>query len=220
MPVFDVAVQGSSGWLKARLGHLTASRMNDAMDFTKKGEPSEKRRKYQFEMLAERMSDRCIEKYVTNAMQHGIDAEPLARQRYEEVTGNLVQQVGFATHDTIPFFGASSDGLVGTEGMIEIKCCETPNHLTIVLGQVVPSQYKLQMTAQCIVLNRKWCDFVAFDPRIPDPAQMFVKRFVPTEKELADVEAGARLFLMEVERLFDMLTTGEVALDEEINAAA
>lgn len=208
MPKYCTAAQGSAQWLKERLGCLTASRMADAQDFKKKGEPSEKRRKYQFELLAERLTDLAVERYVTDEMRHGIDAEPQARENYEEVTGNLVHQVGFCLHDTIPFFGASSDGLVDHDGMIEIKCCKTENHLAIVLAGVVPPQYKPQMIAQCVVTGRKWCDFVAFDPRVPDPAKIFVKRFVPTPEELESVTLAAECFISELESMWDRLTMG------------
>lgn len=211
MPKYSVHAQGTSAWLAERRGCLTASCMADAMDIKKNGEPSKKRQKYQFELLAERLTDMAVEHYVTKAMKDGIEFEPLARDKYEEVTGNIVQQVGFCLHDTIPFFGASSDGLVGHDGMIEIKCCTTENHLAIVMAGEVPPQYMAQMTAQCVVTGRSWCDFVAFDPRVPDPAQIFHKRFTPTAEELALVTSAAECFLAELESMWEKLTTGEMS---------
>ncbi|MGL4679922.1 MAG: YqaJ viral recombinase family protein, partial [Plesiomonas shigelloides] len=101
MPKWDVSPQGSAGWLKSRCGCLTASRMADAMAFNKKGEPLESRKKYMVELLAERMTDTMVERYVTPAMQWGTQTEPEARGKYEEVSGNLVQECGFALHDTL-----------------------------------------------------------------------------------------------------------------------
>lgn len=207
MARFDVSAQGTAGWLKCRLGHLTASRMAEAMAFTKKGEPMEARKKYQIELVAERMSDMATEKFVTAAMIHGIENEPIARERYEIITGNLVDQAGFAVHDTIEFFGCSVDGLVG-DGLIEIKCPTTHNYVEILLNNVVPDKYKPQMTCQCLITGREWCDFVAFDPRVPEAIQIFVKRFTPTKEELEEVKNHAIRFLAEVDEMFDRIITG------------
>lgn len=212
MPQFDTAEQGSTAWLMARLGHLTASRMAEAMAFTKKGEPTAERTKYMFELCAERLTDRMAEHYVTPAMQHGIESEPLARDAYEVATGNLVQQVGFARHDEIEFFGASSDGLVGVDGMIEIKCQTTTNHLQTIYNGVVPEKYKPQLLAQCAVLKgRSWCDFVAFDPRVAPEMQLFIRRFTPTAEEIAEVEEQAKKFLTELNQMFDVMVANVAA---------
>jgi len=208
VPRFSPHAQGTPAWLKERLGHLSASRMNDAMDITKKGESSAARRKYMMELIAERMTDTLVERYVTDAMKDGIEREPMARELYEERTGNLVQQVGFCFHDTIEYLGASSDGITGA-GMIEIKCCTTPVHLEIVLAGVVPPFYKKQMATQCLVLERPWNDFVAFNPLVAEPCRLFIKRYEPTKEELEEVENGAMTFLAELDVLWDRLTRGE-----------
>lgn len=205
MPRWDTSAQGTAGWLKARLGHLTASRMNDACSFTKKGEPTEARRKYMMELVAERMTDQMVEHYVTTAMQHGIDNEPNARDRYEEITGNLVMPAGFAVHDTVEYWGASPDGLIGHDGLMEIKCPATVNHLEIVMAGVVPDKYKAQMTTQCIITGREWCDFVSYDPRVPEKVQFFIRRFVPTPDEISRYTEQAMSFLSEVDDLFEMV---------------
>lgn len=209
MARWSVGEQGSSLWIKERLGHLTASRMNDALDFSKKGEPSAARRKYMLETIAERMADEAADHFVTRAMEHGIEQEPIARQRYEEVTGNIVQQAGFCVHDTIDYFGCSVDGLVGDSGLIEIKCCTTPVHIEIVLAGTVPEKHKKQMATQLLITGRDWCDFVAFDPRVAEASQLFVRRYVPTKEEFEEIETGAMQFLAEVDLMFDRLTRGE-----------
>jgi len=209
VPRFSPHAQGTGAWLKDKLGILSASRMNDALDVTKKGVSSAARRKYMLELIAERMTDTLVERYVTAAMQDGIEREPMARELYEESTGNLVQQVGFCFHDTIEYFGASPDGLVGSDGMIEIKCCTVPVHLEIVLAGVVPPIHKKQMATQCLVLERSWNDFVAFNPLVAEPCQLFIKRYEPTMEELEEVETGAMTFLAELDTLWDRLTRGE-----------
>src|SRR5512145_2487058 len=167
MTLYDPAPQQTDGWLKARLGCLTASRMADAMSFKKGGEETEARRKLKIELLAERLADRAVDRFVTDAMAHGIEYEPSAKERYEAVTGELIRPCGFALHSTIPFFGASPDGLIGKEGLIECKAPTTQTHVQWLLAGEVPAQHKPQMLAQMSVTERRWCDFVSFDPRVP-----------------------------------------------------
>lgn len=202
-PLWMTSEQQSPQWLKERCGLLTASRMADAMEFLKGGKESQARKKYKIELVAERMTDTMVSRFVTDAMQWGIEQEESARARYEEATGNLVQKCGFAIHGDIPCFGASPDGLVGTDGLVEIKCPTTSTYVEWVSGGVVPAQHVPQMLAQLAVTGRKWVDFFAYDPRIKvREAQVFLRRFEPTEKDIADVEGFAKNFLAEVEALF------------------
>lgn len=207
MPIWDNSEQGTVGWLKARLGRLTASRMGDAMSFTKKGVESEARRQLKYNLLAERVTDMACDNIVTRAMEHGIENEPVAREKYEEVTGTLVQQCGLAYHDEIEYFGASPDGLVGHEGLIEIKCPSSTKFIKWKLEGIVPEEHRPQMLAQLAVTKRKWCDFVAFDPRFPEQLQLWVIRYEPTAEEISAVEKSAQLFLDELETMFDILVT-------------
>lgn len=204
--------QGSVAWLKERCGCLTASRMAEAMDFLKGGKESDKRRKLKIEVIAERMTDSMVSRYVNDAMQWGIEQEPIARARYEEVTGTLVQLCGFAIHGDINFFGASPDGLVGDDGLIEIKCPTSTTYMEWVVSGVVPDQHKPQMLAQLAVTGRRYVDFFAFDPRVKVSShQHFLRRFEPPEEDIAVVEEAARKFLSEVESLFDTVISQEVA---------
>jgi len=207
MPQWDNSQQGTPGWLKARLGCLTASRMADAMAHNKKGEPLEARKKYQFELIAERMTDTVVDRYVTPAMEHGIVTEPLARARYEETTGLLVDLCGFAMHDDIEYCGASPDGLIGHDGLLEIKCPTTHTHLAYKMAGVPPVQYHPQMILQLLVTDRSWCDFVSFDHRVPESAQLLITRFTPAPEQLAEVEDHARRFLLEVELMWDQFVS-------------
>lgn len=204
-PIWDNSPQGSSGWLKSRIGVLTASRMADALAFKKNGEESEARRQLKYDLLAERMTDFAVETYVTKAMQHGIEQEPNARERYEEETGNIVQLCGLALHGGIEYFGASPDGLVGVDGLIEIKCPSSTKYMRWYVDGVVPDEHKPQMLAQMAVTGRTWCDFVAYDPRFPYAAQIFIRRYEPTREEILAVEEGARQFLSEMDVMWEQL---------------
>jgi putative phage-type endonuclease len=184
--------------------------MAEAMDFIKGGKEGASRKKLKIEIIAERMTDTMVGRFVNEAMGWGIMQEPNARARYEEVTGNLVQLCGFAIHGDIPSFGASPDGLVGEDGLVEIKCPTTTTYAEWMIGGVVPEQHKAQMTAQLAVTGRKWCDFFAFDPRIKaEQYQHFLRRFEPPEEDIVAVEKAAILFLEEIESLFEKVTSSE-----------
>lgn len=201
--------QGSGFWFANRIGKLTASRMRSAMKRLKNGDDSAERRNLKIEMLAERMTDQIVPKYTNEAMLWGIETEPEAKDVYEEVTGRLITDVGFMDHPAIPFFGASPDGFVD-DGLIEIKCPTTSTHLTWVIDGEVPEEHKPQMIVQCLVTGREWCDFVSYDPRVPESYQLFVRRFTPTSDERSEIEAEATKFLAEVEEMFELITRQEM----------
>lgn len=210
-PRWNEAEQGSSEWLRARIGCLTASRMGDAMAFLKGGKESEARRKLKIELLAERLTEMTNDGFVNAAMRWGIETEQEAKDRYEEITGALIQPCGFALHGEIDYFGASPDGLLNGDGLIEIKCPTSITHMQWLLDGVVPEQHKPQMMAQMIVTGRGWCDFMSYDPRFPAGKDYFIRRFEPSPGELNDVENGALIFLEELDRLADQLNLQEAA---------
>lgn len=211
-PVWQTSEQGSADWLKARCGNLTASRMADAIAFLKGGKETEARRKYKIELVAERMTDLMVSRYVNDAMQWGIEQEAPAKSRYEEVTGSFITPCGFAIHGEIFGFGASPDGLVDDDGLVEIKCPTTPTYVEWITAGVVPPQHHAQLLAQLAVTGRRYVDFLAYDPRIKVyEHQHFLRRFEPPEADIAAIEEAARKFLAEVEELFESVTSKEVA---------
>ena len=201
--------QGDGNWFAQRIGKLTASRMISAMKRLKAGGDSAERRDLKIEILAERMTDQIVPKYTNAAMLHGIETEPEAKDVYEEVTGRLIQDVGFVDHPTIPFFGASPDGLV-EDGLIEIKCPTTSTHLSWVVAGEIPAEHKPQMIVQCLVTGRSWCDFVSYDPRVPESYQLFVRRFIPSDDEKQEILLEAKKFLAEIDDLFEKITQQEM----------
>ena len=196
--------QGNGEWFNQRIGKLTASRMSDAMSYTKKGTDSAERIKLKMEIVTERMTDIIMPKYVNAAMQWGIDNEPLAKQKFENETGILIKDVGFVPHPTIENFGASPDGFTSDGFLIETKCPTSTTHFKYLLDKGnIPEEYKPQMCVQALCSGRKKIWFVSCDPRFPPKQQMFIKLYEPTQKELDDVEAAAIKFLAEVDELFD-----------------
>jgi putative phage-type endonuclease len=202
-----VIAQDSSAWIKARIGHLTASRMRDVLDFTKAGKPSAARTKYLMELVAERLTDSAVDHYVTPDMQHGLDFEDEAAEAYCEVSGNDITRSGFMLHPAIEFCGASPDRFVNHDGLLEIKCPRTTTHISWMLAGVVPEEHQPQMTLQLAVSGRQWCDFVSFDPRVPPRQRVFIRRFTPSQEAIAHIEEAARGFLKEVDELFERVTT-------------
>lgn len=178
-------IQGSPEWHQARLGCVTASRIADVCARTKTGFGAS-RANYMAELIVERLTGQREEKFTNAAMQHGTETEPEARAAYEFRQNVDVVQVGFVKHWSIADTGASPDGLVGDDGLVEIKCPNTATHLETLLTGEIPQKYVLQMHWQMICTGRKWCDFVSYDPRLPEAMRMSVQR-VELDQILADV---------------------------------
>ena len=193
-------------WLNSRCGKLTASRMRDAMDFTQKGIPTAKRTQLMRDLLAERLTGDSVRHYVNDAMQWGVEKECDAIAAYEAETGSLVTPAGFFDHPRIDNLGATPDGLLD-DGLIEVKCPQTATFATWRMAGEVPDEHKPQMAVQCSCTGRKWCEFVAFDPRIRNPRhRLFIRRYEPTAEEIAKVEGAAQMFLAELDEMFRVFT--------------
>jgi putative phage-type endonuclease len=196
--------QRSTEWFAARLGKVTASRVADVIAKTKTGY-STSRENYMAQLVCERMTGTQGESYSNAAMQWGTDQEPLARAAYEAAKDVLVDEVGFIVHPTIIAAGASPDGLVGDDGLIEIKCPNTATHIDTLLSKKVPSKYNTQMQWQMVCTGRKWCDFVSFDPRMPEGLQLFIQRVDFDEQYVKMLEAEITEFLGELETKIERL---------------
>lgn len=190
--------QRTDEWLAARAGKVTASRVADVLATVKTGEAAA-RANYRAQLVAERLTGKPADAgFQSAAMKWGNDAEPLARAAYEAETGCMVQECGFIEHPTIAMAGASPDGLVGADGLIEIKCPETKAHIETLLLDRIPSQYEAQMLWQIACTRRTWCDFVSFDPRMPAELQLYVRRFEPSAELIKDTEAKVQAFIATV----------------------
>lgn len=197
--------QGSDAWISARLGKVTASRISDVIAKTKSGWGAS-RENYMGELIAERLTGTPAEKYTNGAMLWGTEREPDARAAYEFLHDVEVQQVGFIPHPTLSMSGASPDGLVGDDGLVEIKCPNTSTAISTLLGQAVPAKYVAQMQWQLACTGRKFCDFVSFDPRLPESMSLFVKRIERDDKFIAETEAHVIAFLAELDGKLGELT--------------
>jgi len=191
--------QRTEDWFAARLGKVTASRVADVLARTKTGY-SASRANYLTQLVLERITGTKSEGFTSAAMQWGIDQEPFARAAYEAHHGVLVDEVGFIPHPTIEASGASPDGLVGADGMVEIKCPDSKTALECWLSaDPVESKYFTQMQWQMACAGRFWCDYVVFDPRMPAKAQLFVYRVERDDKWIKETEVEVKKFLAEVD---------------------
>ena len=190
--------QGTDAWKQQRLGYVTASRVSDVMAKVKTGE-AKTREKYRYELVVQRLTGVVPEGYINDAMAWGTDNEPYARMKYEAKTGNFVQLTGFHKHPTIAWVGASPDGMIEDDGLIEIKCPNTETHLRTLEAKKAPSQYISQMQMQMWVMNRDWCDFVSYDPRLPEDLCYFSIRVLRDDEYIKNMEAEVLAFLAEIE---------------------
>lgn len=176
--------QRTEEWHLARAGCITASRLSDVMAKTKSG-VSQTREGYKKQVMAERLTGLPNETLFTNAaMEWGIENEVNAKTHYEYLFDADIKEVGFIKHPDVLGFGASPDGLV-EDGLIEIKCPTTKTHIDTILNDKIPQKYILQMTGQMLCTNRKWCDYISYDPRLPENMQMYRKK-LELDKKLAD----------------------------------
>lgn len=213
------ADQGSSVWHQARLGCVTASRIAEVVARTKSGYGAA-RQTYMRQLLAERLTGLVAEVYINAAMRWGTDMEPDAVAAYEEATGVATELVGFLSHPAIAYAGASPDRLVGDEGLLEVKCPASATHIDTLLSGEVPERYVLQMQWQMACSGRAWCDFVSFDPRMPEDYAFFVTRVRRDEECIAWLEDETRRFIGEIEQRLDDLEMRSGALAISPFAAA
>jgi putative phage-type endonuclease len=189
--------QHSDEWFAARLGKVTASRIADVVAKTKSGYGAS-RANYRAQLVVERLTGVAAESYTNAAMQHGTDTEPQARAAYEWLADRSVVEVGFIDHPTIAMSGCSPDGLVGADGLVEIKCPSTATHIETLLSETIPDKYVKQMQWQMACAGRQWCDFVSFDPRVPDKMRTFIKRVPRDDALLDELSLEVHHFLAEV----------------------
>lgn len=201
----SLIVQGSDAWHQQRLGRVTASRVADVIAKTKSGY-SASRDNYMAQLICERLTGQKTESFTNAAMAHGVENEPLARSAYENFANVMVEEVGFVQHPKIEMSGASPDGLVGLFGMLEIKCPQSNTAIETLLTDKVPTKYIPQMQWQMACAQRQWCDFVSFDPRLPQELQLFVKRVEFDAPYVAMLEEEVTLFLKELEVKVNKLT--------------
>lgn len=202
--------QHSTEWWQARLGKVTASKIADLTAKGRGGAESVGRANYRVQLVAERLTGKVEETFKNAAMDHGKETEPMARNAYEFLKDAKVLEVGFVVHPTIEMSGASPDGFVGDDGCIEIKCPNTKTQIDTVISGKVPTKYIKQIQWQLACTGRAWCDFVSYDPRLPDDkGSFFCKRVMRDPDFIIDLQREVISFLQETDDL--IIQIGEAA---------
>ena len=193
--------QRTEEWLTARAGKVTASCLDDVMA----AKTTAGYQNYMAKLICERLTGRAEQTPVSAAMQRGTDLESLARDFYVVETGAMVEEVGFYEHPSILNSGASPDGIIGTDGLIEIKCPNTATHIKTLESKKPALKYMRQMQWQMACTGRKWCDFVSFDDRLPEHLSFFCTRIERDDEMIAELEKSVTTFLNELEAKINKL---------------
>lgn len=197
--------QRSEAWFATRAGKVTASAIYKVLARTKTGYGAD-RANYHAQLVAERLTGVPGESFSNAAMQWGTDQEPNAREAYSILIGDSIAEIGFVDHPAIQMAGASPDGLVGFDGLVEIKCPNTATHIATLTGAAIDRKYLLQMQWQMDCTGRDWCDFASFDPRLPDEMQLHVRRVERDETLLSEMREEVAKFLAEVSATVEQLS--------------
>lgn len=190
--------QNSEEWRQARCGSLGASGVVEALAKTKSGWGAS-RENIKARLVAERLTGSPQENFTNAAMQWGHDQEDSAANAYSFITGNAVATCGLYRHPILQGTHASPDRLCGDDGLVEIKCPNTATHIDYLKSQKVPGKYQTQIQWQLACTGRKWCDFVSYDPRLPEDLQIFIKRVERDNQAIAALENDVEVFLSEVQ---------------------
>lgn len=194
--------QRTEEWFKARAGYVSASRMNGVMVAKRQ---SATRENLMADLICERLTGMSGNTFTSQAMQRGVDLEPIARSWYEVTSGNMVSECGFIKHGSIPMLGASPDGLVGDDGLLEIKCPNTATHIETLLRGSYDAAYRYQIQTQLACTGRQWCDFVSYDDRLPQHMAGVCYRVMRDDDLIATIEAAVIEFNAELEQKLSAL---------------
>lgn len=203
--VADFIEPNTAQWFQAKCGSLGGSRIWNATKRRKDGEYSAERQKLMIAMLAERLTGRYTETYVSRAMQWGNDTEATAIAAYEMELGVEIKPIGWVDHPTIQWAGATPDGGIGEDGLAQFKCPETSTHVETLLTKEVDPMYYAQCQWELAVTGRDYNDFTSFDPRLPLKHQLCILRCMRDDKYIAELESEARKFLDELHELITKL---------------
>lgn len=189
--------QRSAEWHAARLGKVTASKVADVVARTRTGYAAS-RANYMAQLVCERLTGKPTEGFSNAAMEWGVEQEAAARDAYSARVGELVTEVGFIDHPTIKMAGASPDGIVGA-GIVEIKAPSTATHIEYLFEREPPQKYFYQMQWQMACTGAEWCDWVSYDPRMPENLQLLVVRIPRDTDCIQMLEKEVSEFLAELD---------------------
>src|SRR5262245_21156358 len=192
--------QGSPEWLAFKVGRVGASKVSDITAKLRNGASGASRANYLGDIITERLTGVPADTYCNEAMQWGTATEPAARAAYQFERLIKVERVGCVVHPHIPMTLASPDGLIGSDGLCEIKCPHRAiNHINLLRGGPIADAYLQQIMWQLGCTGRAWCDFISYHPKLPEPMQLWVKRIPRDDERIAQLESEVCAFLDDVE---------------------
>ena len=203
MRIIEDIEQGSPEWDILRLFKVTGTGMSSVLSKGRGSSPSKMSETYMMELLAEKLTGQSKPFFENDSMRWGTETEPQAGFMYELKTGNTIRHVAFIERND--FVGVSPDGLVGDDGMIEIKCPNTTTQIKRALSDDYSKDYKTQIQMQLWVAERQWCDFVSFDPRLDCEAGYLQQRVERDEEFIKDMEEKTELFIAKMNELYNRL---------------
>ncbi|WP_102830683.1 lambda exonuclease family protein [Bartonella bovis] len=195
--------QRTAEWFQARLGKVTASNISSIINKTAKGLPTSKYEEYKFQLITERLMGKTVSSYETPAMRWGNEHEDRAIEEYSFIYDTPVSRCGFISHPTIEMAGASPDGLIGDDGLVEVKCLQPITHTRFLLSGEIKPEYILQMQFQMACTERKWCDFVSYHPWFIDESPHLcikVIRIPRDDEQIELINKAVETFLEEIEQ--------------------
>jgi putative phage-type endonuclease len=201
MNIIRTMEQGSQEWLDMRLGKVTASRIKDVMTNGRGGNPSKTSETYMMDLIAERLTGESKPFFENDAMKWGTETEPQARAMFELREGLEVEEVAFIEHSE--FIGMSPDGLIGDDGLLEVKCPNTSTQIKRALSDDYSADYKAQIQMQLWVSERKYCYFLSFDPRLDCEAGYLLQKVERNEKYIDEMKVKTNAF---IEQMNDIIT--------------
>lgn len=196
----DEIIQGTPEWFAQRLGRATGSNFDACLAQGKGSAEAATRAQYRVRLAVERLTGKVMESgFKSAAMNHGTETEPFARMAYEARTGYMVQETSFVPHQFL-MAGVSPDGLINADGMVEIKCPTPAVHWEYLkLTNEPPAAYKWQVYGQMWITERKWVDFVSFNPDFPESLQLHIVRVHRNETLIQELNSGVAKFLYDVD---------------------
>ncbi|MBL4795878.1 MAG: YqaJ viral recombinase family protein [Oleispira sp.] len=205
MRIVDDIEQGSDQWKLDRLGKVTASPVKNVMSKGKGKAPSKMAETYMMELIAEILTGQSKPFFENDAMKWGTETEPQARDTYSVKNGFvIVREVAYVEHNEHILI--SPDGLIGDDGLLEIKCPNTTTQIKRALSDDYAADYKAQIQMQLWVTERKWCDFVSFDPRLDCAAGYLQQRVERDEEYIEEMKTKVYAFIEKMKEIHFKLT--------------
>lgn len=190
--------QRTEEWHALRLGRITGTGFSKVLA---KGQ-GKTRKSYMLQLAAERLTGESEDSYINEDMKRGMELEDEAFEFYEGVNLTPVQKVGFVERDE--WIGVSPDGLIGDDGLLELKCPRSTTHLTNIMDNRMPPTYKAQVQGQIWVCEKEWCDFTSYDPRVKDK-KMFTFRVFRDDNYLDNLEKECYTFVNELKEMIERI---------------